>query len=523
MLGFALRVHRLYSAGHARTQQSILEAQEALRAYLTTYDSLGWAPAGRAVVFDFQPGPYEDDLVAELSRSLTAAKIGAIKFVTGVTIEEIAVLVETLRLPLPVIDRAGGAGKMLREQGVQAIALQDLGVAPSAGRSTTHIEQLIRVLRGAPDQLAAALDDASGGNAPDAVRLLQALDGIIVTWPRAEQEAAWRDLATAILASPASLQVSLCRHITGALHEPWAASIAARWPQHVVAGIVGTGAGPHPAGPDGIVASLRALHRGPARAGVPAVTAVSPEERNAARTALGWTPPVVPPGYDLASFLRILAVIDAPRFEEGLKFVERHIVGAAEIRDLNSVVMVLGELRALTRLPDARADLARAVLHWTLSTAARDLVAKNVAHLTDEGHPLRQILVDLPEVTVPVLVELLAAETRLHERRQLVALLAVVARHRPALLGVHLTDPRWHVARNVMTALAEMGGPGLVGYAKTALQHEDLRVRKEAIAALGTLGTPEARAALNEALRHPDVETRTSAAQWLNVGRPPQT
>ena len=127
----------------------------------------------------------------------------------------------------------------------------------------------------------------------------------------------------------------------------------------------------------------------------------------------------------------------------------------------------------------------------------------------------------MPEEAVPVLLELLADEARLHERRQLVTLLAVLARDQPALLGTHLTDPRWYVARNVVTALAEMGTPALVPYAKTALQHADLRVRKEAIAALGTLGTPEARATLTDVLRHPDAETRASAANWLNAGRAP--
>src|SRR5256712_502295 len=420
-VGLALRVHRLYSAGHARTQQGLLEAQEALRAYLTTYGSLGCTPAGRTVVFDFHPRSYEDDLVAELSRSLTSAKIGAVQFMPGVTIEEIAALVETLRLPITAIDRVGGAGKMLRERGVQTIALQDLGVAPPGGRPATGMERLIETLRIAPDQLATRLHDASAGDVGETVQLLRALDSILVSWPRAEQEAAWRNLAAAIVATP----------------------------------------------------------------------------------------------------LHVLAALDTTRFEEGLKLIERHVVSAVEIRDLDPVVQVLTDLGVLIRLPDARAELARAALRWTLSTAARDLVARNLAQVVDERHPLRQALAAVPEDAVPVLLELLADEARLHERRQLVTLLAVLARNQPGLLAAHLTDPRWYVARNVVTALAEMGTPALVPYTKTALQHEDLRVRKEAIAALGMLGTPEARAALTDALRHPDAETRASAANWLNAGRAP--
>lgn len=519
-VALALRVNRLYTTGHTRTQQGLLEAQEALRSYLTAYGSLGCMPAGRGILFDFQPRPYEDEIVADLSRSLTSVKIEGVQFVAGVTIEEIAALLETLRLPIPVIDRAGGAGKMLRERGVQAIALQGLGVAPSAGRPATGMERLIETLYTAPDQLAARLYETSGGDVGTAVQLLRDLDRILVSWSRAEQETAWRNLAAAIVATAPALQVPLCRQIAAALHEPWAASIAARWPQNLVAGIAGAGGGQQVDGDD-MITALRALHRGPSPAHVPPAAMASAEEREAVKATLAQTRGVVPSGYDLTTLLRVLAELDTARFEEGLKLIERQVVSAVEIRDLDTVVRVLTDLGVLIRLPDARADLAGAALRWTLSTAARDLVARNLAQLMDEGQPLRQALAAVPEEAVPVLLEVLADETRLHERRQLVTLLAALAHGRPALLGVHLADPRWHVARNVVTALAEIGSPALVPYAKMALQHGDLRVRKETIAALGTLETPEAQAALTDALHHPDAETRASAAHWLNARKAP--
>src|SRR5438128_599391 len=158
-------MHRLYSAGHARAQQGLLEGQEALRAYLTAYGPLGWTPAGRGIVFDFQLRPYEDEIVAELSRSLTSLKIGNIQFVAEVSIAEIA----------------------------------------------------------------------------------------------------------------------------AALHEPWAASIAARWPQNLIAGIAGPGEDQQAVGGDTMITALRALHHGPSTARIPPAPAVSVEERDAARTALGQT------------------------------------------------------------------------------------------------------------------------------------------------------------------------------------------------------------------------------------------
>src|SRR2546422_5431369 len=220
---------------------------------------------------------------------------------------------------------------MLRERGVQTIALQDLGVAPPGGRPATGIERLIETLRIAPDQLATRLHDASAGDVGETVRLLRALDRNLVSWPRPEQEIAWRSLAAAIVAATPSLQVPLCRHIAAALHEPWAASIAARWPQNLIAGIVGADAGQESGGTGDIITSLRALHRGPSAVPIPPADTLPPEERDAARGTLAQTRGAVPPGYDLATLLRVLAMLDTTRFEEGLKLIQRHVVSAVEI------------------------------------------------------------------------------------------------------------------------------------------------------------------------------------------------
>src|SRR5207247_5715223 len=134
--------------------------------------------------------PYEDEIVAELSRSLTSIKIGNIQFVAGVSIAEIAALVETLRLPIPVIDRAGGAGKLLRERGVQTIALQDLGVVQSAGRSSTGVERVIETLYTAPDQLAARLAETAGGGVLGTAQSPRAPDRSTVRGSRAVREIA---------------------------------------------------------------------------------------------------------------------------------------------------------------------------------------------------------------------------------------------------------------------------------------------------------------------------------------------
>ncbi len=519
-VGSALRAHRLYSAGHALARQGLLAAQDALRAYADEYGPLTCMPSGRGVLFDFSPHVQEDDAVAELSRLLVAAKSGSIRFLAGVTAEQIAALVETLHLPLPALDRAGGAGRALHERGVQAIALEDLGTPPPARRPPADLDPLLDALRTAPDQLASLLQEASGRHAGEAARVLRTLDQMVAAWPPAERDAGWTHLAEAAVATPPPLQASLCRAITQALPEPWAASLAARWPPVLIAGIVTAESGGPAGGSQDPAESLRALHRHVPNVRVPGAAPADAAARESAKDALMAIGDVALKPYAAARFLNALALLDAARFGEGLRLIERDVVAAVEAEDVDTVARVLTGLAVFARrLPDARAEIARAALHHLLSTAVRDLVARTLAETADERQPLRQALAAAPEEAVPLLLELLADEERMPIRRRIVSLVTALARTQIPLLAEHLADPRWYVARNVVTALAEIGDPALVPYMKTALRHQDLRVRKEALAALGSLRTPEAIAVLEDAIRHPDPQTRAAATHWLHVAR----
>jgi len=55
----------------------------------------------------------------------------------------------------------------------------------------------------------------------------------------------------------------------------------------------------------------------------------------------------------------------------------------------------------------------------------------------------------------------------------------------PSPLGAWLTDPRWHVVRNIVFVLGQVGGGEVVPYLAVAARHIDARVRRAAIHALG--------------------------------------
>lgn len=514
-VGLALRARRLYAAGHTLVQQALLSAQDALRAYLAAFGPLGCAVAGRAVVFDFFPQPHEDDAVAEVSRSLTAAGVVSVRFLAGISTEDIQALIDALYLPHAALKRAGGAGVMLRERGVQTVALEDSAPGATSG-PPGRVEVLVDALTADPGHLAARLQEASHGSVPEAERVLQELDRVIAGRPQPERDAAWRNVAAAVVAST---QPQLIRVILRALREPWAASLAGRWTPALIAGIIPADPRHRGTAAEDVAVSVRALYQGPAQVRVPAAEGLDPatRERTARVLAMG---DVTLKHHALDRFLDALPVLRPAQFDESTRLIERELVEAVRAEDIESVVRILTGLAVCAhRLPDARADVAQSALHRMLSTAVRDLVARNLPQITDRRHPLRQALEAAPAEAVPMLLELLADEDRLHIRRGLVLLLAALARDHVPLLAEHLTDPRWYVARNVVTTLGEMRDPACIPYFKAALQYNDLRVRKEALAALGGLGTAEAVAALAEALRHPDAETRAAAARWHQTAR----
>lgn len=518
-VGAVLRAYRLYSAGHASTQQVLRDAQNALRAYASAYGSLRCSVDPQGIVFDFSAQPLDDDVLAELRRGLAATKITSITFLPGATADQIAALVETLRLPRQALERGGGASRLLRERGVHAIALD---AVPSAALRFEAEDLLLQALQTAPQQLAARLDEVGGKDPGMAARTLANMDRAVDTWPPEERDQAWTQLATAITATAPPLRTSLCAAIYEARAEPWAASLASRWPPTLIAGLLAGQAGSPSAPAEVIAASLRDLHRGVPTVRPPDVGPPDPATLTAAREAVLAIGDAVLSPYAVARFLIVLARVEAAAFADGLRLVERGTVAAVEAEDIHTVARVLIGLAVLAkRLGDARGELARLTLHHLLTTAVRDLVAKTGASIADEHHPLREAFAAAPEEAVLLLLDLLADEERLPVRRQIVALLSVLSRGRLPMLALHLVDPRWYVARNVATTMGQMRDPAAIPYLKSALQHQDIRVRKEALAALSAVGTPEAIHALAEAQRHSDPATREAATHWLKaVGQP---
>ncbi|MEJ2469985.1 MAG: HEAT repeat domain-containing protein [Desulfuromonadales bacterium] len=105
-------------------------------------------------------------------------------------------------------------------------------------------------------------------------------------------------------------------------------------------------------------------------------------------------------------------------------------------------------------------------------------------------------------------------------RRKL--LCTILIRSGPDILPtVHefLNDDRWFVVRNTATIIGEIRNPASLDELSSLLQHDDIRVRREAIRALAKIGGTEATEVLQQAAESEDYELRRQAILSLGAMR----
>ena len=119
--------------------------------------------------------------------------------------------------------------------------------------------------------------------------------------------------------------------------------------------------------------------------------------------------------------------------------------------------------------------------------------------------------------SIPHLCELLGNLTSSKPRRIICDALSKVGRNSIEQMTPFLEDDRWYLVRNIVYILGRIGRKEAGPFIGKALQHQDMRVRREAIQALGLIGGPEAMKYMIRSLEDRDIKIRGIAA--LNLGR----
>ena len=139
----------------------------------------------------------------------------------------------------------------------------------------------------------------------------------------------------------------------------------------------------------------------------------------------------------------------------------------------------------LKRLDPSGRLSAESLTHALGSLDAHAITARLDEADVREQARLFAFVVRVGAPALSLLMSVLAESGRSRVRAGATTALTYAFADDPSPLGAWLTDPHWHVVRNIVFVLGQIGGGEVVPYLAVAARHIDARVRRAAIHALG--------------------------------------
>lgn len=147
---------------------------------------------------------------------------------------------------------------------------------------------------------------------------------------------------------------------------------------------------------------------------------------------------------------------------------------------------------------------------------------EKIGKILDKGEEIRleevsNYLTLLKPNSIQPLIKVLGELNNSRARRMLCEVLIEIGKGNMELIIPFIDDHRWFLVRNIAYILGRMGKESALPTIQKALNHEEARVRREAIQALGIIGSSKAFDLLGKALNDQDDRNRSMVA--LNLAR----
>jgi len=147
---------------------------------------------------------------------------------------------------------------------------------------------------------------------------------------------------------------------------------------------------------------------------------------------------------------------------------------------------------------------------------------EKIGKILDKGEEIRleevsSYLTLLKPNSIQPLIKVLGELNNSRARRMLCEVLIEIGKGNMELIIPFIDDHRWFLVRNIAYILGRMGKESALPTIQKALNHEEARVRREAIQALGIIVSSKAFDLLGKALNDQDDRNRSMAA--LNLAR----
>lgn len=161
-------------------------------------------------------------------------------------------------------------------------------------------------------------------------------------------------------------------------------------------------------------------------------------------------------------------------------------------------------------------------IHKLIEAAGDEQRIERIGKILDKEEGVRledvnEYLILLQQNSIKPIIKLLGELKNSKTRRVVCDALSEIGKNAIELFTPFMDDRRWYLVRNITYILGRIGKEKALPYIQKAFNHEELRVRREAVQALGLIGGPKAISLLVKALTDRDARIRAMAA--INLGK----
>jgi hypothetical protein len=205
--------------------------------------------------------------------------------------------------------------------------------------------------------------------------------------------------------------------------------------------------------------------------------------------------------------------------EDTLKFFKETIKFSLRQGDINMIVQVMRKAKEILEDPVSTEEMKKSI-RMLLMYPGSDEVMSILGEVLDsnieiEDEVFKEFIALLDKKVILPFVKILGDIKTLRGRNKVIESLVFLGRQDIKSLATALSDTRWYVVRNIIYILRKIKDKGAIEYLLNAMKSEDTRVRKEVIRALAELGGLEILKPLKEHLDDSDVGVRVESARAI--------
>lgn len=210
-------------------------------------------------------------------------------------------------------------------------------------------------------------------------------------------------------------------------------------------------------------------------------------------------------------------------FEDISVFLMNSIDYAIMHADINIATDILVRLKDFLEDKNISEEIKK-YIKKILLFAGSEPVVTHLGELLDSGQDIDEktfvaFVNFLDKNAIIPFMKMLGELKSIHARKMVIDALTYLGPKDILLLASGLNDTRWYVVRNIIYILRKIADKRAVDFLLKTVKHGDIRVKKEVIRALGELGGPGVIVALRDSLDDPEVQVRVAALKALgNIG-----